>query len=145
MGHSPIRMSIIGGFDRRDVIESLKRISDERNTAVRERDALRTELDAALAVSDELREENTVLAGELIAARESVAAAKTAAEAAICAEKARCDAEIAEAKFDAIAAKQVAEAAKTELETFKTAERAQAAVLIEDLEAQLRSLRERLV
>ena len=53
--NKPIRSRFFGGFDRRDVVESIKRISDEKNAVVKERDVLKVQLKNATADRDVLK------------------------------------------------------------------------------------------
>ncbi|MDR0906640.1 MAG: hypothetical protein LBN00_10810 [Oscillospiraceae bacterium] len=111
-----IRTSIVGGFDRQDVIDNIKRISGERNAIAKELNAVKAQLADALAANEGLHYDlDTAIALRVDAEN---------------------DAELARAE---------AAAAKAELAAYKVSEQTKAAELIGELETQLRALRENLL
>lgn len=90
--NKPIRSRFFGGFDRRDVVESIKRISDEKNDAVKERDVLKVQLKNALTEKENFEAEFNDLT-------ENFDTALAVADAAMEAKNAELDAKIGE--FDA--------------------------------------------
>jgi|GEM_PF-3060659 len=93
--NKPIRSRLFGGFDRRDVVDSIKRISDEKNAAVKERDVLKVQLKNATTERDALK----TSVGDMTADFEATLAT---ADAALEAKNAELQAKIGE--FDAFRA-----------------------------------------
>jgi len=120
---TPIRGRLVGGFDRRDVITNIKRLSEERNSFMRECEELRAELQAL---------------------RDEMSTERTAAETTLNEKTEQLEAELAAARTEIMAAKLRATDAEKRLEEFVIEERAKAASAIECAETRLRELREQL-